>query len=301
MTIFQSILNRIKKMNNNNTMKSFDKREKRIIIIHNHAFKNAGTTIDWVLRSNFGDGFFDHRDDKNMVRGSEYLGPYLEKNTWISALSTHHLRPPLPELDNSRLLSIMMLRHPIERVTSVYSFERKQVNATTLGARFARDHDLREYVLWRMSFDVPPTIRNFHIYRSIPLPVNWKKPLNETQIMQAREYVNSLEMLGLVERFDESMVLFEETLRPFFPNIDLSYKRQNVGQKVDETKEERIARLMNTIGDEVFNMLCERNKEDLNLYDYANAIFDERLSKITSFDVKLEDFKNRCKNQIDNN
>ena len=267
---------------------------KRVVIVHNHVFKNAGSTIDWALRRNFNNGFDDHRDDARMILGPEYLGPYLRDNPWIRALSTHHLRPPLPVLDEMHLMSIMMFRHPIERVTSVYKFERKEIHAETLGAKFARNHDIREYVLWRMRFDVPPTIRNIHIFRTLALPVNWQKEVNEAELAQARRYVDSVEMIGFVERFDESMVLFEDTLRLFLPDIDLSYKIQNVGQRREETLEERIQRLKKEVGDDAFQLLVERNRADLELYDYAWNLFDKRLAKVSDFDAKLNEFKARC-------
>jgi len=94
----------------------------RVVIIHNHLFKNAGTTIDFSLKANFGEKFVDHRDDAAMAEGPNYLGPYLEKNPDIVALSTHTLVLPLPSLDGMYLPMIMMLRHPIERVTSIYHF-----------------------------------------------------------------------------------------------------------------------------------------------------------------------------------
>lgn len=266
----------------------------RVIVVHNHLFKNAGSSIDWALRNNFGNAFIDHRDDKEMQKGSSYLGPYLLKNPGIIALSSHHLRPPLPVLENTRILTIMMFRHPIERVTSAYTFERKQTSANTLGAKFARKHSLREYVLWRMQFDVPPTIRNFHIYRSVPLPANWRKEVDATQLGHAKSFVDSVEMIGFVERFDDSMVLFEEALRLFFPDIDLSYRIQNVGQRREESLAERVQGLQEEIGEDAFQLLMERNRADLELYDYARNLFDERLAQVADFDAKLNDFKARC-------
>lgn len=268
--------------------------DKRVIIIHNHVFKNAGTTIDWALRKNFGKAFVDHRDDRNMQRGAEFLGPYLKESSWIKALSTHHLRPPLPVMNDTLLLTIMMFRHPIERVTSVYNFERKQINADTLGARYARNHDLREYVLWRMRFDVPPTIRNFHIYRTLPPPADWKREVDKADLAKAISYVESIEMLGFVEHFDESMVLFEETLRPFFPEIDLSYEIQNVGQPREKTQAERIEGLRQELGNDVFNLLMENNMKDLDLYGSARKSFNERINRVPSFNAKLADFRRRC-------
>ncbi|MFO7990227.1 MAG: hypothetical protein R6U16_12150, partial [Desulfotignum sp.] len=97
-----------------------------------------------------------------------------------------------------------------------------------------------------------------------------------------------------VNRFDESMVLFEENLRSYFPKIDLSYKTQNINQKPDETIEQRIGKLKNEIGGNNFKSLVEHNQFDLSLYGYALRRFDNRLKKIPDFDAKLNEFKLRC-------
>jgi hypothetical protein len=265
-----------------------------VIIVHNHLFKNAGSSIDWALRNNFGNAFIDHRDNQKMLKGPSYLGPYLLNNPSIIALSTHHLRPPLPVLENTRILTIMMFRHPIERVTSAYNFERKQTGASTLGAKFARTHNLREYVFWRMQSEVPPTIRNFHIYRTLPLPANWRNDVGETELGQAKNFVDSVRMLGFVESFDESMVLFEDGLRFFSPDIDLSYRIQNVGQRRGETLEEHIQWLQKEIGADAFQLLIEGNRADMELYEHARNLFHERLNQVADLAAKLNDFRARC-------
>ena len=272
--------------------------ERRFVIIHNHVFKNAGSTIDWALHKNFGNDFVDHRDDKEMQKGSNYLKNYLKENINVRALSSHHLWLPLPELEGIKLFTIMMFRHPIERVTSVYNFERRQTQADTLGAKFARDHSLREYVLWRMRNDVPPTIRNFQTFRCLSGKINWQNPLDKEDLQKAKSYINALELLGFVEYFNESMILFENLLIDFFPSIDLSYKAQNVGQKIDEPTEIRIEKLRREIGESAFELLLDRNWVDLELYRYAKEKFLSRLSNIRNFDELFENFRKRCKRRF---
>ena len=193
----------------------------------------------------------------------------------------------------------MMFRHPIERVRSVYNFERKQIQADTLGARFARDHNLREYVLWRMRFDVPPTIRNFHIFRAFPGSLRWQQEVKEVELRKAKAYVDSLEMIGFVEYFNESMMLFEKSLSSVFPSIDMSYKMQNVGQQHNEPRELRIEKLREEIGEAAFTLLMDRNRADLELYDYAKRIFDERLGQMNRLDTRWDDFRQHCQLHIE--
>jgi len=106
--------------------------------------------------------------------------------------------------------------------------------------------------------------------------------------------VKKMDMLGIVEKFDESMVLFEETLRKYFSNIDLSYAPQNVGQKVGESKEARLAWLEAEIGRETYELLVQKNKHDIELYDNMREEFQRRVDSVDDFSTKLESFKARC-------
>ena len=269
-------------------------KEQRVVVIHNHLFKNAGSTIDWALKKNFGSSFVDHRQDDLMRQGASYLGPYLEAKTKVAALSTHHLVLPLPVLKNIRLLVMTMFRHPIERVTSVYNFERKQKCNSTPGVIHARKLTIGDYIRWRLKPEVGATIRNFHSRRMLP----FRKPQREDLSFSDSEFikvsVKNMDMLGIVDRFDESMVLFEETLRKHFPDIDLSYTAQNIGQKADESRETRLAWLEAEIGRGTYDLLVQKNKHDIELYDFMSEEFQRRVDGVEDFAKKLESFKTRC-------
>ncbi len=133
----------------------------RPVIVHCHLFKNAGSTLDWSLKRQFGAGFIDHRDDDSMRQGASFLGPYIESHTELSAISSHHVRLPLPVSEEFQILPIIALRHPIDRARSVYDFERRQ-EADTPGAIHAKKLSFADYIRWRMQPDVSPIIRNFH-------------------------------------------------------------------------------------------------------------------------------------------
>jgi len=272
----------------------------RVVIIHNHIFKNAGTTIDGALARELGPAFIDHRDDEGMMQGARYLGRYLLENAGISALSTHHLFLPLPEIPGMRLLLITMFRHPLERVTSVYAFERLQVSSQNPGPAKARESNLREYVTWRLDPLVNPTIRNFHVLKCLPLRYGKPDMPDADDETQALNFARAIDMLGLVERFDESMVLFEETLRAHFPGIDLSYIPLNVGQSAEESCAERLLRLRETLGEAVFNRLETTNAPDLRLHAATVEEFEQRFAALPQADARLEEFRARCKRRQNN-
>jgi hypothetical protein len=133
----------------------------RVVLAHGHIFKNAGTTLDWSLERNFGEAFLDHRDDKIMrEHGTRHVSELLVQRPELKALSSHHLVHRMPEVEDCLIVPIYLLRHPIERIDSVYNFERRQ-EADTAGARAAKEKSFREYVAWRMQSGVPRTIRNY--------------------------------------------------------------------------------------------------------------------------------------------
>ena len=182
----------------------------RQLLLHAHMFKNAGSSLDQSLRRSFGDAFTDHRDDDAMRGGAAYLGPYIENHAGLRALSSHWITFPLPTLPGVSIHLAMLFRDPLERILSVYRFERRQPGDSP-GVERARRLGFRDYVAWRLEEGVGPVIRNYHTrycsgdYHGTDL---------EAMYQQAVETLDSTQLLGLVHRYDESMVLFEYLLEP---------------------------------------------------------------------------------------
>ena len=269
----------------------------RSVIIHNHLFKNAGSSFDWVLQKNFGDDFVDHREDQEMIEGAKYLGPFLQKHKNIKALSSHFIKFPLPIIEEVNLFPAIILRHPVDRIGSVYAFERIQ-ESNSLGARAAKRMNFAEYVEWRLRPDIPITIRNFQTSRCLDVPENIKshisRKLNESDFKHALHRINNTNLLGIVELYDESMVVFEDFLKPFYPDIDLSYKRKNItdGRKKDIL--DRVLEVFAGLNLSLINKILLNNHWDLALYAEGKAILEERIKNVKDFQQKLENFHKRC-------
>lgn len=269
-------------------------RKQRVVVVHNHIFKNAGSTIDWALQNNFGSAFVDHREDNLMRKSAGFLAPYLLENSSIIALSSHHLTMPLPEMAGIKLLMAVMFRHPIVRVTSVYNFERAQVSDTHPGVIHAQKYSLQGYILWRMKPEVGSTIRNFQVRKMLPPRKLGQEEISESEMANLKKQLTEIELLGLVDHFDESMVLFEERLGKFFPFVDLSYVAQNVAQEASLKRDAKLERLKAEIGGETYDLLMANNQRDLELLNFAEAELKSRISKVTNFPEKLANFRARC-------
>src|SRR5262249_36787208 len=134
----------------------------RTVIVHYHIYKNAGTSIDVLLQSYFGSrwGTIEGPYPCSVVR-SEVLADYLHRHPRILALSSHQARLPVPQSAVITVYPMVALRHPIDRVESVYLQDRK-TGGSTPEAQIAGSSSLAEYVEWRL-IDGGPVIRDFQV------------------------------------------------------------------------------------------------------------------------------------------
>lgn len=262
----------------------------RDILFHCHFFKNAGSTIDWALTNCFPETLYEHKGELSIQDWNKCLENIVQ-NPAIQVISSHifTLRPPPIGGINLHLISVF--RHPIERVTSVAKFDKMRNYRNSIGIIKNRNVGIKGYVKAYLRDGTPASIRNMHTQRFAGKDQG--SPTTQKDFKQAVETVNQLKTIGLVEAFDESMVLFEEHLRPIFPNLDLAYRIQNVHQR-PQSIEQRINNLRSQLGEELFKILLAKNDKDLKLYSIVKSHFYDTIKKIENFSTKLRDFQKRC-------
>lgn len=263
---------------------------RRTVIAHGHIFKNAGTTFDWALHRNFGEGFCDHRDDELMAQnGASYLGQYLRDNPCIRAISSHHLcdTSAIAGID---VIPVYILRHPVERILSVYNFERRQ-DSSSPGAMAAKKYNFRDYVQWRMEPNVNGVIRDYQTIYLAGLQAR-KPPIECTvDIFNAAMLKVQTSLVGLVENFDASMVRFEESLKSRNIAVDLSYIKQNASSESTTVAGNVTSYIAEELGD-IFKLVLSKNSYDLALYRAAAQLLEK--VEDDEFPEKLAEFTKRC-------
>ena len=295
----------------------------RVVIVHCHMFKNAGSTLDWSLEQNLGGRFVRFWGDANGRTENQQLEKLLREDAQVCVVTGHKLRQTLPVVEGLKLLRVFILRHPIERAYSVYSFERGQV-ITTPGATQAKLLSFRDYVRWRMSPGSPPVIRNFQTSYCAGAVGGVGEQTGEL-LPRALNNLQATPLVATLELYDKSMVLFESMLREHFPGLDLSYVQQNVGryrvrdagafrgfhfvrQFLEGVKqlpgghdsmnvEGRVSRILELLGPEVGDLLVAQNRNDLRLHQEATALVSKRIQSVGQLDQKLADFQQRCARQ----
>lgn len=267
----------------------------RFVIAHGHIFKNAGTTFDWSLQRNFGDGFLDHRDDDAMrEQGPEHIRELVERNAGLVALSSHHLCRFMPEMPGTMFLPVYFLRHPIERVASVYEFEREQ-EADTPGARAAKEKNFADYVAWRMRARVGGVIRNYQtLYLAGATARRSEAKFGLGVFGRAMATLRAVSDIGIVDRYDESIVLIEQAWRSHFPELNLAYIRQNASRRTDSgSVETKVQKVLSRLEGQQ-QQLIDSNSLDLAIYHLVNQRLDTRIAQYPDFEQHLTDFRARC-------
>lgn len=264
----------------------------RNVLVHAHIFKNAGSTFDWSLERSFREGFVDHRADSDLdCGGMDYLESYLRQNPKIVAFSSHRIAFRVEDRPDFKFQTVHFLRHPIARVRSVYEFERRDADNREPGGKMAKRLSLKEFVSWYMSPGAPATIRNGQsiFCAREGFDENPDAPAKALQLLEESR------LIGIVEMYAESMVLFEHYLGGQFPALDLAYVKQNeTGYSADANiRKDPVQSVLDEIG-EVAPDLIAKNQGDLDLYENAKSLLIQRIAEVPDFEQKLQSFRQRC-------
>lgn len=239
----------------------------RVLIIHYHLFKNAGTSIDEVLQQNFGKRWAEQEfEGSGKPRSNvDAVTAYLQSNPDLIALSSHTALLPPPRLQNVTIIPILFVRHPIDRLRSAYAFQRQQ-QVDTMGARLAKDHDFPTY-LRRLLLRPRNQACNFQASRlahCVPSRVG-------TERDRALRALNRLPFVGLVEAYEKSLQRLSEIIRVHIPDFAAVTLRRNATPDRQSTLEQRLAAIENELGSAFFEEICAVNDIDLKIYEIVRA------------------------------
>jgi len=192
----------------------------RVVLIHHHIFKNAGTSFNSALKGYFGNAFLEYDLPNGQAVTREELAKVIEANPHTLAISSHHACMPTPQGENYQTISSVILRDPIERIKSIYNFEKKQ-DASTPGAQKAKELTFKDYILWRLESS-PTAICNYQThYCSRTQSCSAHYQSTEEDLNIALDNLNKAIIVGLVEEYPETLEVARSKLNKFYPNITL--------------------------------------------------------------------------------
>lgn len=248
----------------------------RSVLVHYHIFKNAGSSLDAILRESLGAAWLPwDPGPAYSAHGPQQVMQIVAAHPTVRAISSHTIRPPFPVMDETRVLPLFFLRDPILRVASVYKYERK-LSGETESQRVALSSTFPEYVRWRLRPGGQPVVRNFQVVYLSGEQLRYEDPrkvvVTEEAFRRAVVLLEQAPFFGIVERFADSVRLFERCLKDEFPEIKWLEKSENTtGTQLSTLNEIRAE-----LGEELYAELEDANRYDRRLYERANELFLER-------------------------
>jgi hypothetical protein len=255
----------------------------RYVLVHYHIFKNAGTTVEYALDRAFGDRFSAvHGPEPDSVLTGDDLAGFLAAHPDVQAVSSHHLKFPVPDIPRTVLIDCCFLRDPLERIWSMYKYFKRIEPLDELSER-ARREDPASFVELLIR-DYPHMINDVQVNLLANGGV-YLRPPDQTDFERAANIVDRTSLLGVVDLFDESMTVAEYYLRPVFA-VKLQYIRQNTSHSDLDVGVLSAGK--------IYEKVLEMNQLDLKLVSRVRREVIRRFHVIPDHTERLADFRLRC-------
>jgi len=258
----------------------------RFVILHYHLLKNAGSSVEELLKWNFARKYrrfdSDHRD--YAISNAELLD-FLEANPEIQAVSSHQLYDPVPLVRGYIFLDLCFLRDPLERIRSTYDFFRAKPAPGDPISDLASRLTLAEFIA-ELIENYPWMVTDVQTNQLANGLIN-DPPKGVNDLDRATRRVLNTSLLGVVDRFTESIAAMEHATRMIFPGFNQPREPENVSRGMSGTLAERHAGLREECGDEMFCKLVRLNQLDFELLRRARAELDRRLKVVDDLDDRL--------------
>ena len=245
----------------------------RTVICHYHIFKTAGTSLEALLRQNYGEGHisFDGPTSASSVDQAS-LARTIRDNPKACAFSSHQIALPAPDLPDLKILPAVVVRHPLLRIRSVFlqemrddrtkSGEDVMAGFDTWFDELAAGHpnqlqicNLQTNLLCREA-DQPPKGRNED-----------GRPLYDLD--NAMKNLASVELLGRVEHFEQDVARFPSLLAAQGLHFAIEESiSENVGSPdFLLSTEDQLNNFRSQLAAETWDRLLWFNEQDLNLWE----------------------------------
>ena len=252
----------------------------RLVVIHYHIFKNAGSTIDYILQNSFGESWatFDGEFPTSKI-SPEQMADFIVRNPEIRAVSSHQAGLPLPAISDVQVLPVVFFRHPLDRARSVYDFERKQgknEGPVSEGAEHAMKLSFADYLRWRFDSSKNGVVHNHQTQWLLHEKRYLNHVITEKDFDKACIQLESLNFFGLVEDFQRSTNLLADRLMQQGVKLDITDQVVNSTSERHKSLPRRLAALRENVGEKMWSELQERNRWDCLLHDVATMEFMRR-------------------------
>jgi hypothetical protein len=261
----------------------------RLVLLHYHFFKNAGTTIEEILAHSFFENYARlDTDDIDGAVSEQSLVSFLDRHPRLKAVSSHQFRYPVPQVPGYIFLDLCFLRHPIDRIRSMYDYFRHKPVSGEPASDLAREQSIGGFIAGLVEH---------HTYRVSNVQVNLlangivNDPPAEADLARATQVLLKTSFPGVVDCFHESLIAGQHFLRPVFPNLALAQQPANVSGGMEEAVQARIGKFQEACDAGVFAELMRLNALDIELVDRARAEVHRRFLLVPDGPTRLRELQ----------
>jgi len=186
----------------------------RFVFIHNHIFKNAGSTVDHVFERA---GFANTRIEATPEAPTVYPRMILDavaRDPSIEYVSSHVLRAPRPpDQEHLGFIDITFLRHPVERLQSIWRYSRQE------GVRDFPDAYKKATFAEFIDAVAHSAPAHVHSPQTVALgnARDFYFPPDLRHLEHAKAAVSDTRFLGIVDLFDASFEVFLASCKALLP------------------------------------------------------------------------------------
>ncbi|HVY92972.1 MAG TPA: hypothetical protein VHA14_09495 [Bryobacteraceae bacterium] len=241
----------------------------RLVILHYHLFKNAGSTIEEMLDHSFHGRFrrIETADASGIVTDRDLL-QHIYDGRGVQAVTSHQIRYPMPQAAGCLFFDICFVRDPLDRLRSFYDYFRQRPDPSNPISVLANQCAMGEFAA-RMIREQPLFVRNNQV-NLLACGGDSDEP-GERDLDLAIRRLQAAAFPGVVDCFEQSIAAGAVWLGQAFPELDLDRAAVNVSRGMEGSVESRIAGMREACEPEIFEQLMRMTALDRLLVSSARA------------------------------
>ncbi len=262
----------------------------RPVLLHYHILKNGGSSIIEILRRSYWGTFseYDLADRDAEITPADLIA-FLERNPRVNAFSSHQIFYPLPQAPGFLFFDICFLRDPIDRIRSIYDYFRGRPIEGDPIRQLANDLGLGDFVR-KLVEEMPWTINDVQV-NLLANGLVHDQPRGTGDLEIATRRMLDTSFLGVVDRYNESLVAGQHGLSALFPGLNCVQAPVNDSAAPGLTFDQRQEQFKKACDGAVYAELLRQNAMDFELLRRARDEVRRRFELVPDGEERMRGLK----------